>query len=202
MAFALTPALAINGVIGMGSPEGAKLYREGSKGIKKDDLITCGPQDLNRALKLIEMRGDEYGWTQRHNGILWVPRDATDPNSQCDLITRSHGTISTETILEYEATYLGTETREAQDNHMLYQAIMKGLSKAAKTKMLLKQKEFTYEGVPSANMLIKILVRECYLDTNATVANIKNKLGKLDGYIVSIGYDITKMNDYVRECII
>lgn len=196
--FALTPALAVDGVIDMSTTEGAKLYREGSKAIESDDLISCSPQDLYRALKLIEMRADEYGWSQENNGILWIPRDVNDADSECDLITRSHGMISIEKITEYETSYLGTETREAQDNHMLYQAIMKGLSKAAKNKLLLRKNEYTVEGTPSANLLIKILVRECHLDTNATVATIRLNLTKLDEYIVTIGYDISKMNDYVQ----
>ena len=199
MAFALTPALAVDGVIDMTTTEGAKLYREGSKAIETDDLISCGPQDLYRALKLIEMRAGEYGWSKEQSGILWIPRDPQDPNSECDLITKSHGMISIETIKEFEETYLGTETREAQDNHMLYQAIMKGLSKEGKNKILLKKEEYTVDGTPSANLLIKILVRECHLDTNATVSTIKNNLSKLDEYMVEVGYDISKVNDYVQS---
>ena len=197
-AFALTPALAIDGIIDMTTTEGAKIYREGSKGIESEDLIACSPRDLYRALKLIEMRAEEYGWSTPESGILWIPRDPQDPDSECDLITRSHGMITTETITEFESTYLGSETREAQDNHMLYQAIMKGLSKEAKNKIMLKRDEYTIDGQPSANLLIKILVRECHLDTNATVATIRNNLAKLDEYIVTVGYDIGKLNDYVQ----
>ena len=117
------------------------------------------------------------------SGILWIPRDLDDMND-CDLITQSHGMISFEAIKAYEESYLGTETREAQDNHMMYQSIIKSLSKAAKNKIELRKKEYVIDGTPSANLLIKVLVRECHLDTNATVSTIRANLSRLDEYIV------------------
>ena len=195
--FALTPALAVQGVIDMSSSEGIKLYRDGAKALDEKEPFSCNPTDLYRALKAIEMRAEEYGWKQPMSGILWIPRDLDDMDD-CDLITQSHGMISFEAIKAYEESYLGTETREAQDNHMMYQSIIKSLSKAAKNKIELRKKEYVIDGTPSANLLIKVLVREYHLDTNATVSTIRANLSRLDKYIVEIGYDIGKFNDYVR----
>ena len=36
------------------------------------------------------------------------------------------------------------------------------------------------------------------MDTNATVSTIRANLSRLDEYIVEIGYDIGKFNDYVQ----
>jgi len=52
-------------------------------------------------------------------------------------------------------------------------------------------------GFLSGNLLLKIIVRESYLDTNATTANIRKKLSSLDTYILTIGSDITKFNIHV-----
>ena len=71
--FALTPALAVQGVINMSSLEGIKLYREGAKALKEKEPISCNPTDLYRALKAIKMRAEEYGWKQPMSGILWIP---------------------------------------------------------------------------------------------------------------------------------
>ena len=50
----------------------------------------------------------------------------------------------------------------------------------------------------SGNLLLKIIVRESHLDTNATTASIRKKLSSLDVYILTIGCDITHFNGYVR----
>jgi hypothetical protein len=50
----------------------------------------------------------------------------------------------------------------------------------------------------SGNLLLKSIIRESHLDTNATTASIRNKLYSLDEYILTIGCDITKFNGYVR----
>ena len=50
----------------------------------------------------------------------------------------------------------------------------------------------------SGNLLLKVIVRESHLDTNATTGTIRTKLSSLDEYIVTIGSDITKFNGYVR----
>ena len=71
--FALTPALAVQGVIDMSSSEGIKLYREGAKALEEKEPIACNPTDLYRVLKAIEMRAEEYGWKQPMSGILWIP---------------------------------------------------------------------------------------------------------------------------------
>ena len=47
--------------------------------------------------------------------------------------------------------------------------------------------------VPSDNLLLKIIIRESHLDTNATTQSIRNKLSNLDEYIIIIGNDITKL---------
>ena len=50
----------------------------------------------------------------------------------------------------------------------------------------------------SGNLLLKIIVRESHLDTNATSASIRTKLTDLDRYLPTIGNDITKFNTYVK----
>ena len=200
-AFALTPALAVNGIIDMASSEGIKLYEKGTKHLDKDEPIACTQQDLYRALRLIDLRAEEYGWNREHDGILWIPKQDANGNVTMELITTSYGVVSYDDVRDFEETYIGSETREAQDNNMLYHAIMRSLSKEAKNKILLKKKEYTTDEGPSANLLIKILVRECHLDTNATVSTIRQNLTELDHYMVTVGYDISKFNDHVRVLI-
>jgi len=46
--------------------------------------------------------------------------------------------------------------------------------------------------------LLKIIIRESHLDTNATTNQIRTKLSSLDTYILTIDSDIGKFNQYVK----
>ena len=86
---------------------------------------------------------------------------------------------------------------------MLYHCLLNSLSKEAKTKVQLFQAEYIVMNdngtiVPSGNLLLKIIVRESHLDTNATTTSIRRKLSSLDKYINTINNDVTKFNAYVK----
>ena len=52
--------------------------------------------------------------------------------------------------------------------------------------------------VPSGNLLLKFIIRESHIDTNATTQSIRNKLSSLDNHILTIGCDISRFNAYVK----
>ena len=72
-------------------------------------------------------------------------------------------------------------------------------------KVSLKDKDYTVEvnGSPykSGPALLKVIIRESHVDTNATTNGIRNKLSKLDECIHAIGHDIGKFNDCVRTLV-
>ena len=49
--------------------------------------------------------------------------------------------------------------------------------------------------------LLKIIVRESHLDTNATTNQIRTKLSNLDQYVMTIDSDIGKFNDHVKSLV-
>ena len=50
----------------------------------------------------------------------------------------------------------------------------------------------------SGNLLLKVLVRESHLDTNATTSWIRTQLSSLDKYMMIISSDIGKLNFHVQ----
>ncbi len=58
--------------------------------------------------------------------------------------------------------------------------------------------DYTIDEYKSGNLLLKVIIRESHIDTNATTSNIRTKLSSLDTYIHTIGQDITKFNGYVK----
>jgi hypothetical protein len=73
---------------------------------------------------------------------------------------------------------------------------MASLSKAGKAKVLIWEAQYMVGKEPSGALLLKVIIRESHIDSNAMTAMIRTKLSSLDTYIVTIASDITEFNQY------
>jgi hypothetical protein len=105
-----------------------------------------------------------------------------DANPEEYSILTKYGQLTMEMIEEYETTFIDTEGRQAQNTHMLYQCLMRLISKEGKKKILIWQDEYHIDGNKSGTLLLKVIIRESHIDTNATTSNIRTKLSSLDTY--------------------
>ncbi len=48
-------------------------------------------------------------------------------------------------------------------------------------------------------MLLKVIIRESHIDTNATVSYIRTKLSSLDTFLPTLEHDFYKLNDYATS---
>ena len=157
-------------------------------------------------LRELDTRAIEYGWNDEISGILWIPNNVNDANAELRYLPREYGKISMEEILNFERSYLGRELRTAQDAYMLYMCLLNSLTKEAKMKIQIWESEYMIlndqgSRVPSGNLLLKVIIRESHLDTNATTQSIRTKLSNLDRYVATIGNDITRFNGYVKSLV-
>jgi hypothetical protein len=194
--FALTPAVAVQGVVDLTTNVGRKLYESATKKVA-EELYDCKPEGLYQFLQSVSNRARAFGWDDPVNGILQIPEDAADPQSVTDNLIENYGRISLTDIRAFEATYLHQPVRPAQDAWMLYQCLMSSISKEGKDKITIWNNQYTVGGHLSGNLLLKIIIRESYLNTNATTSNIRKKLSSLDTYILTIDSDITRFNIHV-----
>lgn len=194
--FSLTPATAIGGIIDYSTSSGRKMYAAATAKLE-EDLFDCVAEDLYSFLKALKDRAREFGWDTHGVGILSIPDDPVNPTDFKSLIDQ-HGEIELETIRTFEESYIDEPVRPAQDTAQLYRCLMASLSKEGKKKILIWENQYTIDGLGSGNLLLKIIVRESHLDTNATSASIRTKLTDLDRYLPTIGHDITKFNAYVK----
>ena len=195
--FALTPSIAITGVVHFLSPEGRKLFQTGTYKLE-DELFDCNPDGLYQFLKSLSARAEEFGWTG-NDGCLMIPKDPVnnllgDSESLCE----HYGTIPVERIRLFEETYLNKNCRPAQDNFIMYKCLMNSISKTGKDKVTIWMNQYKVNGKSSGNLLLKLIIRESHLDTNVTTSSIRTKLASLDLYILKIGCNITKFNGYVK----
>jgi hypothetical protein len=195
--FALSPALAIQGVINYETSEGRKLFSSSTHKLD-EELYDCKPDGLYQFLQSLNNRAQEFGWNDDVGGMLHIPIDPTDINSETNYLIDNYGMISLEEIRNFEITYISQTVRPAQDSYMMFKCLMNSVSKEGKNKILIWKDQYTINGLPSGNLLLKIIIRESHLDTQATTASIRKKLSDLDTYILTIGCDITRFNGYVR----
>jgi hypothetical protein len=181
VAFALAPAQAVDGPLNYSRAEHHKIYRSGIRAIT-DDPFPCAADRLFQFLREVQDRAMEMGWM---DGILNV---ATNPGE--------------EQAIASERTYIAEQQRKAQDTYMLYQCLMASLTSEAKKRVMIwaDQYQVKIDGARynSGVALLKIVIRESHLDTNATTNQIRTKLSTLDTYIITIDSDIGKFSQYVK----
>ena len=191
--FALSPALATRGIIDYNTRSGERIYASATKELDVNKY-DGEAQGLMAFLELLEDRAMNFGWDV---SIMMIPIEGQAPKN---LLTE-YGTITLEQIRLHEESYLATQTREAQDSNLLYECIMNSISAECKAKLTIWKREYRCQQHLSGNLLLKVLIRECHLDTNATVGGIRNRLSALDTYLPTVGYNITKFNMYVKNLV-
>ena len=65
--------------------------------------------------------------------------------------------------------------------------------------MTIWKKDYWIGDKPSGNLLIKVMIRESYLDTNDTTSGISSKIANLHNYLPRVGHDISLLNMYVKK---
>lgn len=197
--FYLCPAAANTGIIDCASKEGKKLYEDASRKLC-DESFSCDPDEYHDLIQVLSSRAMEWSWD---SSIMSVPTDSSNAASPRVSLLLEHGKLSIGQIRQYEKTYIATQTRQAQNTYMLYQALFKSLSKIGRSKIILDKKDYVVhvggQEYRSGTLLLKVILNKMHLETKAAARGIRQRLSNLDTYIVKIGYDIVKFNKYVKS---
>ncbi|KAI2512052.1 hypothetical protein MHU86_2340 [Fragilaria crotonensis] len=195
--FAFSPALAIQGLLDYTRADHAKIYKSAIREVSKEPF-DCEADGLYQFLKDVQDRADEMGWS---DSILKITLEVLDNGDAVqENLIENYGTITLEQVTESELQYINEQGREAQDTYMLYKCLMASLSSNAKKKVSIWSEQYRIgdNDVCSGVALLKIIIRESHLDTNATTNQIRTKLLSLDKYITTIDSDIGRFNQYVK----
>jgi hypothetical protein len=196
-AFALSPAMAVPGIINFTSRIRKDVFRFSTEKLD-EELHDCHPDGMIQFLQSLSVRAVEHGWDDEVNGILQIPEDPVDTLSDTNNLIESHGMLTMELVRMFEASCIAMQIRPAQDTHMLCKCLMNSVSKEGKSKTTIWKDQHHVNGLPSGDLLLGVIVRASHLDTNATISTIRTKLSNLDACMLSIGGDITKFNTYVK----
>ena len=194
--FALAPGLVNDEIIDYSTNEGAKLFAKATAKLSAESLYACQPENLKVFLTLVQARAQVSGW----GDILDIPMDAEfDPNIDLASLIDRYGERNLEQIRSHVALYINTHTRAAQDSAQLYHCLINSLSEQGIAKVMINKPDFTVMGSPSGVAMLKVIIRESHIDTNATTRHIREKLSELDKYLATVEYDMVKLNDHAKD---
>jgi hypothetical protein len=198
--FAFAPALAIEGLLDYSKSDHVKIYRGAIKPVSETPF-DCEAEGLHQFLRDVYDRADEMGWTK---GILKIGAEEDEGNedNRRENLIDHYGSITLERIIETEEENVVNQGRQAQDTYMLYKCLMASLTADARKKVTIWSDQYRIgdrdESTCGGVALLKIIIRESHLDTNATTNQIRTKLSNLDSYILTIDSDIGRFNQYVK----
>jgi hypothetical protein len=175
---------------------GSKLYRAA-------EPFNVTAADLKPFLTDIGDRARFSGWRD----VLAIPKDLDDPDiagrdSTTNLLTH-YGCITLKQVRDHALSYYLTKSRAVQDSNQMYVCIMNTLTKEGRAKVVLHEKEYTFGNgdYVSGPVLLKVVIMESYIDTNATTRHICQHLSQLHEYILTVDSDIEIFNLYVNGLI-
>lgn len=131
--------------------------------------------------------------------ILDIPVNPDGQERATSNLLTSYGTISLEKIISHSRTYITGATRNAQNAQWMYHCIMGSISKEVKNRIILQSSSYFVDRKPSGPALLKVIIQETSVDTNASVCHIRDRLSNLDVYMHRVKSDINAFNIYVRS---
>mmetsp|Transcript_21623 Transcript_21623/g.36824 ORF Transcript_21623/g.36824 Transcript_21623/m.36824 type:complete len:423 (-) Transcript_21623:240-1508(-) len=198
IAFALTPALAVIGIIDLSTTSGHKLWKAGTAALPTEYDGT--PQGLHLFLYELEHRAEDFGWDRL------VTIDIAPPGAvrrvYRNLITQ-HRTISLENVKANAVNYVAANNRDTQNSRMMLLCILASLDKDTRALMMTETEAFTItEGYPPVRFkdgptLLKVLLRKIHVETRATNFYLRQQMTKLPSKFIKLNYNVEKFNQEV-----
>lgn len=190
--FALAPGLVNNDPVDYGTSEGAKLFKTFTAELPVE--FDCSTSKLKVFLSALADRAGISGWDE----ILEIPPDLAVPATTRNLLTE-YGRLTLAQVTDFVGTFNQNQDRNAQASYAMYHCIMKSLTESARLKTLLREDEFTVNGIRAGPCLLKVVITLSYLDSNATTKLIREQISNLDEYMVKVDSNIEKFNYHVRD---
>ena len=173
--FSLTPYTAVQGILDFSTSDGRKFYERATAPLSAE-LFDCQPDKLRSFLENLSRRVQTFRWSDDVTGITMIPHDFNNPEQppHTSIIT-NYGQIDIDHIRNYETTFISIPTQPAQNTTMLYPCLINSLSAEALDMITIWKNDYMINKMPSGNLLLKIIIRESHIDTNATESSIRMK---------------------------
>ena len=165
-----------------------------------DPLYDMSNRNINVFLGCMRRRVQAFGWDEPGTGIVMIPENPADPFSQRLNLLYSYGQLSREVVAAHAATYIQGANRQNQDDMQLYECLWQSINEKAHKKLALRHNSFTVYGRRSGILLLKTIISEARMDSNATSAMARLALSNVREHMCTIDdRNIMEFNDYVRS---
>ena len=155
----------------------------------------CEHQGLRVFLSDVFDQSLLYGW----GPILNIPVDPSALQHNTSSLLTQYGTISHESLVAHADTYISVNSYNAQHAQWMYHCIMGSLTTMGKTKVILCSSKYMHAGRFSGPLLLKVIIQETSVNSNASFRQIRDNLTSLDSYMRFIKSDILAFNMHVRS---
>jgi hypothetical protein len=172
-----------------------KIYKSATTGLEqKFDL---SPTKLQSFLNRVQERVAEYNWNDIIEVTFPIPPGAVVPPPNLNLIT-NYGQITKDQVKAHAEVYMMMQDRRNQRSGMLYHFLNQSLTEEAHNILDINVANYTINGQKEGVCFLKEIITQAYVDTNATVDNIRKSIAKLDDKIKELKFDVKTFNAYVQ----
>lgn len=185
--------------INWASEREVKAYKTAIKGL--EDKFDLSPLKLQSFMNRVQERATMFNWQEILDIILPVPAAVPGmPLPQApqpiNLIT-NYGQVTLAQVQAHAGVYMAIEGRLNQQSGMLYSFLSNSIDIKAHNILDITPQSYTVNGRKDGVCFLKELITKAYVDTNATVDNIRKSIAKLDEKIKELKFDIKAFNAYV-----
>ena len=179
--FSLVPAMTI-GVLDYTTRQGLSVYHGASS--DPSDLFNVDSSGLQTFMSLFNQRAIQYTWDME------IPQDVTDPHNNLLDFIPNHGRFTIEHIRNWCTSFVNIQSRAAQDNMQQVNCILASLSLPGFRKINTWHDDWHVGTQPAALLLLKVIIRESYIDTQATTRILREHLSSLPSKLEELKGDI------------
>jgi len=181
-------------VLDYSTREGISMFNSFSRTLYEDpsELFNVESAGLQTFLGLLQQRGNTCGWD------FDVPQDVTDPLNNLHNMLTHHGLFDMDHLDDYSRLFVHQQTRAAQDNMMIVKCILSSLSMPGFRKVQVWHEDWNIINRPAWPLLLKVIIRESYIDTQATTRILRENLSSLAAKLDDFKGDIDQLNAYVK----
>jgi hypothetical protein len=197
--FSIGPGVATSTVIDFNTPTGIKLFNSATASLypSKQEAFAVNAEKIHSFIQKVNQQAIYYGLSGG-TGILNIPINSVFPLGQTRSLVTEYGLITIEQVQQHAMTYVTLPTRATQDSAMLFLCLMNSLTEPGQDKVRAWHELYTVAGHLSGPLLLKVIIQQSNVDTNATTRHIRTKLSNVDAQFAKLGYDVGKLNLYVR----
>jgi hypothetical protein len=193
--FAFGPASANPGIIDYSTTAGIKLFKTITTAL--EIKFDGSPGKLLSFMDDLRQKATSFGW---HDTILLIPnQDPTNPND-FNLI-QHHRVLTLENVRAHAATYMGNQSRNAQDASMMFTFLRDSMTPGVRARMSTEADKYQIGGNNNGPCYLKTLLIKYYVETRATNFHLRQRLQRLTKTMVDMKSDIAAFNDHVQEII-